>query len=249
LDPLTTYTFVIRFRIPTGGSISLRGFGLDVGGKVLLPTPKLIIEWLGDSISAAFFARNTLEAGNFIVETCRQLNVTNCPMLAKGGVNVATMNAAYHKIGPEPNFPTLPPWKFNRLKYRPRVVISVLGTNNMRASRRDPAGFVRDYVTLLQKVRRTYGKTTRLVIVTPFGYWTGTIVFPNIDLALLRRVEAQLGPRTYLIDTAAWLSPANAPQMMGDVVHPTSDGHVYLGGRLAAALKGLGLFDDPKQLG
>jgi hypothetical protein len=125
----------------------------------------------------------------------------------------------------------------------------MLGANDRVGSKRDPEGFVRDYVALLTKVRRTYGKAVRLVIVAPFGFWTGTIVQPIVDLALLRRVVTRLGPRTYLVDTEGWLTAANAPQFFGDAVHPNSDGQVYFGGRLAVALKGLGFFDDPKLLG
>jgi hypothetical protein len=250
LDPVQNYTFLVRFIIPRGNTIVLRGFGLDSTGS-LLPSPprSLVVEWLGDSISAMHYPRpsGSVERGNYIVEACRLLNITDCPILARSGFGVRDMTRVYDRIGPATRFKRYKP---DQPKYRPAVAVSNLGTNDQIWAQGNGSEFVEAYVGLLRNVRTFYGeRNMRIIVLAPFGFWDGVNVRPTIELGLLREVVRRLGGRTELVDSKGWLTPLNAGRYMLDAVHPSAEGQVFFGARVAEALRELGVWGDASALG
>lgn len=136
-----------------------------------------------------------------------------------------------------------PVWDFPAQGFIPKAVIINLGINDRaRAFMRPPEffqdQFIRQYVAMVKRIRRVYGPFPKIVVLMPFGrrlnnQWIE--VFPEIVYQKI--AEGAQDPGLVVFNTTGWINNGNHNTYIHDRVHPNAAGMVYLGGKVAGALR------------
>lgn len=248
LDPTKVYDLEFRFLFYSQ-SFTLRGFGLDLApnAKPLpsLPSKQPVFDFIGDSISILMWGGSVM--GSYVLEACRIL-AARCAVFAYPGLSLRTMPPVFNKAAP---FLDAPPWNSSqtRSSYTPKAIFVNLGTNDFGwlhvgdyASGEKTAAFIDLYVAFLAQIRKFHrSPTVPIFLVYPFGYLTKKGLQTLTPITTMQTIVQRAGRNTYLIDTTGWLNNQNAENFIFDVVHPNSEGMVYLGDKLAFAAKRIGL--------
>lgn len=253
LDPKKTYVLEILIRLGSyraqfGAFVPkavLKGFGLDLGATVLsCGTPRVPwIEFTGDSVTGHVYptSPNYPLLGSYPYEACRSLG-TMCSVVARASVRlIGGLQWGFFSSQPWNSTLNLQ-WNFKAQGFVPLAVVINVGTNDFKT---DLDAFKKAYIALVKGIRKVYGKNTYIVAMTPFGERRGSpgryymqLAFP---VSVFQEVVAQANdPRFQLLDTSDWITPELAGQYLYDGLHPNGPGAVYLGDKVAAALRSMG---------
>ncbi|KAI9008716.1 SGNH hydrolase-type esterase domain-containing protein [Hyaloraphidium curvatum] len=225
----------------------IESVGLDPGDQsTLLPGPrKPVIEFVGDSITRAsgISAAHPDRRTSYAAEAARLLAADHS-VVALAGTGLLTTPSMAASYLAESFHPGSPPFDFAARTYAPRIVVVALGTNDRQLDRNGTL-FLAAYRAFVSSLIARHAKDTVYVALTPFGRYLRSqrrverLYIP----ALWQKIAAGHGARVLVLDTVGWLDGKNAAVYLEDHVHPSAEGHLYLGEKVAEGLRRIGAVD------
>lgn len=169
-------------------------------------------------------------------KACRLLGA-RCSVVAKPSVRlVGGMDSAYFSAQPWEG-PKIP-WNIASQNYQPDIIAINLGSNDRHKWIDE---FVSAFTKFIGKLRQAYGNKTKIVVIQPFGkVLLGTTKYtfqPQYELSTWKRIIKEANdPNVVLLETTGWITPQTA-HWLRDGLHPTAEGGLMLGAKVADALK------------
>ena len=226
----------LRVALPddTVDCLCVQALVIGEDATLLPPREKLLIEIIGDSITAGAFYKPQ-SANTYACMTGRLLDVDYAPVSLGGlsliqGLNgnrgagictpeTASMATRYFWTKPLDRHEKNDPWQFSA--YTPHLVLINLGTNDGLSQRADEAEFIKTYTDFVQKLREKYGQEIPIILVIPVkGFMKEAITAVH---------EGLKQAHTYLVDATEFL--------VGADIHPTPEGHMVIAEKMADAIR------------
>ena len=242
LDSETAHTVKLILSETTANGIHVKKLIVDQDAELLAPQDKLLVEFVGDSITAGAGGASPNAINSYAAQAAELLGV-DYTLIAIGGIalvdgwnggnqGTAAMNQRYFWQKPSAVEGNNGTW--DTTTYTPDMVVINLGTNDVDMTLAnppvDPVIFKDEYVEFVQKLRAAYGEETAIVMMIPLqGYLSEQVQEAYTELN---------DPYVYLVDATTWITSGE----LADVVHPNATGHANLAARLAPELREI-LFD------
>ena len=220
-----------------GTCLSMRQLIVDKEAVLEAPEDKFLIEFIGDSITAgSYYAPES--ANTYAFTAAKLLNADYAP-IALGGIALVDGNNG--KRGEALCMPTTPAmnqryfwekpldkhspngtWDFDNA-YTPDMIVINLGTNDSIASK-SAEDFVKTYVDFVKSIREKHGDVPILMLIPLQGFMSEsvTLAFDTLN-----------DKNIYLVNATEWLDSAD----FRDSFHPTKEGHIKFGDKLAQEIK------------
>jgi len=203
------------------------GLELDAGASVSpAATSDLLIEYIGDSITAGFKdAQANVSAYGWV---CAEALGGEHTQIAWPGIKLLSgagstgMDQQYLRLKGNYNDPagTTASWDFAR--YAPRVVVVNLGTNDNPAET-SAASFQAAYTAFLATIRSKFPQAEIFALRTFVGVWEAP------TRAAVNTRAAAGDTRVHFVNTAGWLTANTSDYLPNDNTHPSEAGHQKAG--------------------
>lgn len=197
-----------------------QGLTLDAGAVTYKPKSKLLIEYIGDSLTAGTGPEGT-SAVNYAWNTAEALGCDHT-RIAFSGLSLTTgygclekkvgMDSLYFNLKNYNHLNEKPvvAWDFS---YTPDVVFILLGTNDKCGNASD-AVVMKSITAFLARIRGVY-PAAPIVVMRPFnGSYKGPLS------TAVRKMNEADDRRVYYFDTEGWLDEAD----YSDGTHPNAEG-------------------------
>jgi len=245
--PLANGTHTLKVIAPINdGELPFKGLVLDQGASTVAPDPRLLVEFIGDSITAG---QSTSQGPvtDYAWLTGEALGADHT-QIAYTGITLADghhyqdnhfpgMESIYFKLKSvneclDVACTTNPAWNFSN--YTAKVVVVNLGTNdqNLGADSTSPSDFQTKYEGFLRNIRAKYPDADIFAMRTLNGYYK-----TETEAAVNARLSAG-DTKVHFIDTDGWVTPCpSADFAPNDCFHPSDAGHVKIMNRLVPYLQ------------
>lgn len=206
--------------------VAFQGLVLDSAAATKPVDPKLIIEFIGDSITTMFVGNN------FAWATAGMLGCDLTQISFSGVALTSGYGCLADKVGQDTQYFCLKnfnhlkedpqiPWSFS---YTPKIVVILLGQND-QCGKTPSAIFTDTYTRFVKNIRAKFPDAMFVVMRTFGGPYEKEIAAAATSLR-------QEDPKVHYVDTTGWLSKED----FVDGIHPNASGHLKAARKLANAL-------------